>query len=249
MDTFGITGLQEKLQKQLHTNTDAVRLTFKDTKSEIESTNNLMQDSSQYLNQLERSAQNIEASLKSIESIAGQTNMLALNAAIEAARAGDQGRGFAIVADKVGQLAADSRVNTAILTKELEQISGISIHTKNSMEITAKTIEGTLHKLDSIGNVIDALGLTDDLLDAMISANLEKTKKHHISSRVIYHEIQSIRTIIDKNRQNGERMKSAIRNHITDIEVIAGVSDELNRMIDTLKIKTEEILLKADVKE
>jgi methyl-accepting chemotaxis protein len=148
-------------------------------------------ESSQVMQRLSESSKQIGSIVNVINDIADQTNLLALNAAIEAARAGEQGRGFAVVADEVRKLAekttqATSQINTMISSIQTE-VAHANIALDNATLRVESGMEFSRKAGDSLHNIVNS----SNNLQSMVQQIASATEEMSTVSETISSDIQS----------------------------------------------------------
>jgi methyl-accepting chemotaxis protein len=131
------------------------------------------------VSRLGEDASRISDVVKVIKEIADQTNLLALNAAIEAARAGEQGRGFAVVADEVRKLAERTAGATSEINQMSSKIGEVANHALSGMDKVVKTTQQGVGDAEtaqvSIKNIQESFGEVSGVIDDIAAALLEQT--------------------------------------------------------------------------
>ncbi len=202
-----------------------------------------VQSSSELAKSLGERSTEIGKFIDVITDISAQTNLLALNAAIEAARAGEHGRGFAVVADEVRKLAEESRNSAEQIVQLVNGIQQDTARIIGGMEAGTQEVESGVEMIHHAGEAFKRIMQSVQTVTSQAQEVLASTEQIAASADQVSASMDEMSTIADKNASESDSIASVTEEQLASMEEIATSASALTDLAEEMQQQVKKFIL------
>lgn len=229
----------EKTEKEVEQGNHSTQMAIK----QMEKINNSFKESSDVVKKLTEGSKEIGQIAEVITSIADQTNLLALNAAIEAARAGEQGRGFAVVADEVRKLAEQTATSAKQVTELVKVIHKDTISSVQSMDRVNTEVDEGLKQIHEVGNVFERILIAAQNVVQQTNEVSAISEEMAVSSQQVASSVEEMASVAKSSASFSKNVVSSSEEQLASMREILNASGYLAKMAQELTTLINKFVL------
>ena len=209
--------------KQAESQTQSGESTVKDNRDAIQLLSSEVANATIVVQDLEKESGGISKILDAINTVSEQTNLLALNAAIEAARAGEHGRGFAVVADEVRGLAQQAHESTVQIQKLTVSLQDKALHAVSVMETGQQHAEASVSRAIEVGNSLSQISQSISSISQMSQSIAKSTESQTLVTNEMTSNLRNIDSIANVTAQGAVKIDQSVEELNTQIKILEGL--------------------------
>lgn len=234
--------IEENSKDVLNMTNDGSEL-MKKSIQQMEKIHSIVNESVQKVAGLDKQSQEISNLVTVIKDVADQTNLLALNAAIEAARAGEHGKGFAVVADEVRKLAEQVSNSVTDITGIVDNIQKETFFVSDSLKLGYKEVEQGKTQIESTGETFEGISNAVQEMVNSITTIGQNLSEISASTQVMNGSVEEVASVSEESAAGIEQTAASVQQTSSIMEEVAGSSKQLANLAEELNSLVREFKL------